>query len=65
MFLVRIVAKCLKGGQNNKDGGPSVVERERQMHKEFVCGVLDFVELLDDVIDVCYGRRDEKGEDKG
>jgi len=36
MFGKRIDTKCLEGSQNYQNGGPSVPERERKVHKYFV-----------------------------
>lgn len=45
-------AERFKGGEDDEDGRPAVVEREREVNEHFVRGVLRLVVLLDDVIDV-------------
>lgn len=50
-----VYTKCLKSSEDNKNGGPSVVEREGKVNKDFVRDILRCVMLLDDVIDVLEG----------
>lgn len=47
-------SKCLKSTEDNEDGSPSVVERERQVDEYFVGHFLRRMVLFDDIIDVCH-----------
>lgn len=62
---VSVDAECFEGSQEDEDGGPAVVEREGKMDEEFIAQVAGGVILLDDIVDVTDGRRDEEGEDEG
>lgn len=64
MVSERVHAKCGKCGQNDEDGGPAVIEGEREVDKDLVSGAGRLMILLDDVVDVRDGRRDEEGEDE-
>lgn len=64
MLLVGVVSKGFKGGEDNENGGPAVVEREWEMDEDFIGDALRLVEFLDDIVDVCNGRRDEERKDE-
>ena len=53
-----------KGGKDDKDGSPAVVEREGEVDKDFVSGIGGLVVLLNNVVDVCDRRRYEEREDE-
>lgn len=44
--------KCLEGGDNYQNGGPSVPEREWKVHKYFVARARRCMLLLDDIVDM-------------
>lgn len=71
--------ECFKGGEEDEESGPSVIERERKMdedcnelaqetsrkHKRtLISETLTSVISLDDVIDVRYRAADEQRKDK-
>ena len=45
-------AEGLEGSQDDEDGRPAVVEREREVDEDLVRSALGLVVLLDDVVDV-------------
>ena len=47
----------LKGAQNNEDGGPPVIQRERKVDEDLISVGLRRVMLLHDVIDVLFIER--------
>ena len=47
-----IVSERLEGGEDDENGRPAVVERERQVDEELVRSALGLVELLHDIVDV-------------
>jgi hypothetical protein len=47
-----IDTKCLEGGDNYQNGGPSVPERERKVHKYFVSRGRRRMLLLDNIVDM-------------
>jgi len=51
-MLMGVNTKSLERGEDNKDGGPTVIKRKGEMDKQLVSHVLWRVVLLDDVIDV-------------
>lgn len=61
-------AKGVKGGDDDEDGGPSVVEREGKVDEELVAPGLGDVMLLDEVVNMLGGcqeveRRCLNGQD--
>jgi len=64
------VVKCVdteggECGEDDEDGGPSVPEGKGEVDKEFVGAVRGDVVLLDNIVDMSYSGRDEKGQNKG
>jgi hypothetical protein len=60
--------KSVKGGNNDEDGGPSVVEREGKVDEELVAPGLGDMMLLDDIVNMLGGcqemeRRSMDGRD--
>ena len=51
-MMMGVNTKSLERGEDNKDGGPTVIKRKGEMDKQLVSHVLWRVVLLDDVIDV-------------
>lgn len=49
-FDCGVDTKGLKGGENDEDRCPTVVEREGQVDKDLVRSALDLVILFDDII---------------
>lgn len=62
---VGVDAECLEAGQEDEDGGPTVIEGEGKVDEEFIAQGVGSVILLDDVIDVTDSRRDTEGENEG
>jgi hypothetical protein len=60
-----VAAECLEAGQEDEDGGPTVIEGEGKVDEEFIAQVVGSVILLDDVIDMTDSRRDTEGENEG
>jgi len=60
-----IDAEGLEAGEENEDGRPPVVEREREVDEELIISTLRNVELLHDIVHMRDGRADEEGEDEG
>ena len=54
MVVSRVDTKRLEGAQNDEDGGPPVIQRERQVDKNLISVRLGRVMLLHDVIDVLF-----------
>ena len=52
MLFVRVVTERLECRQDDEDGGPAMVEREREVDEELVGSGLRRVMLLDDVVNV-------------
>ena len=50
--------------EDDEDCRPTVVEREWEVDEDLVCCAFGFVTLLDDVVNVGDGARDEEGENK-
>jgi len=65
MVLGRIDAKCLKGGQEDKNSGPPMPHGEWQVHKQLIARRLGGMVLLDDVVDVANCGGDQEGENEG
>lgn len=51
-MVQRIDTEGFERGEDNKDGSPTMVEREGQVDEYFICVALGRVMLFDDVIDV-------------
>ena len=51
---VSVDAKCFERGQDDEDGRPPMVKRERQMYKYFVTGISRYMVLLHDIVDVLW-----------
>jgi len=64
MMFGRIDTERLKGGQKDKNGGPSVPHGERQVHEQLIGGGLGGMVLLDDIVNVADGRGDQEGKDE-
>jgi len=62
---VCVTTECFEAGQEDEDGGPTVVEGERKVDEEFITQVVGSVILLDDVVDVTDSRRDAECENEG
>lgn len=62
--LVRdgIDTEGLEGGKYNQNCRPSMVQRERKMHKEFIGQRFGNVVAPHDIVNVCNGRTDEEGK---
>jgi len=58
-------AERFEGCDDDKDSGPSVIKREREMDEDFVSNGRGRVMLLDLVVDVGNRRRNKKGEHEG
>lgn len=50
----RVDAKCFKRSQDDENGCPPMIERERQVNEYFVTSVRGCVILLHDVVDVLW-----------
>jgi len=37
MVCLRVDTECLKGGDDNEDGGPSVIQRKREVNENLIC----------------------------
>jgi hypothetical protein len=61
----RIITKCLEERKDDQEGRPAMVKREWQMDEKFISNGFRGVMLLDNVVNVSYCRRYEKGEDEG
>lgn len=64
LVVVRRDTEGLKGGQDDEDGRPTVVEREGEVDEELVGDRARRVMLLDDIVDVGDSRADKEGEDE-
>jgi len=60
MMLVGVDTECLKGCEDYENGCPAMIEGEWKVDEEFIRETLRGVVFLDDIIDVRYGRADEK-----
>lgn len=60
-----VYAKGLEGGEDDEDGSPSVVERERKVNEDFIQSALGKIVFLDDVVDVGDGGTDKEGKNEG
>lgn len=56
-----VVAERLEGGEDDEHGRPAMVERERQVDKDFIRSALRLMVLLHDVVDVLC-RRDSASQ---
>lgn len=60
----RVSSECLKGGENDEDGGPTVVEGEGEVDENFITKRLRRMMLLYDIIDVRDSAADEEGSNE-
>lgn len=60
-----IDTECLECGQDDKNSGPSMIQREGEMNEEFIGVTLSGMILFDDIVDVCDCGADEKSKNKG
>lgn len=63
-MLMGVHTKGFECGEDNKDGGPTVIKREGEMYKQLVSDVLRRMMLLDDVIDVGHCGADKECHDE-
>lgn len=54
MVVSGVDTECLEGAQNDEDGGPPVIQRERKVDENLISVGLGRVMLLHDVIDVLF-----------
>jgi len=62
--VVGVDPESLECCEDDKDGGPAVVEGEGEVDKELIIVVFGRVMFFDNVIDMGYSGADEKGEDE-
>ncbi len=65
MLHGRVDAEGFKGGEEDEDGGPSVVEGEGEMNPDFVVQALGSMMAAHDVVYMRDGGGNEQSEDEG
>lgn len=61
----RVHTERFKGGQDDENSRPAMIEREWKVNKNLIRSALSGVMLLHDVIDVGHCGGNEEGEDEG